>query len=440
MRVRIDAKILAFLICSIWIFGCSQKPYRDVLKLDQKVITIDKGASRLGPCEPSICINPENPNEVFAGAVLNHAYRSLDGGKTWEKNKLKSSYGVYGDPVVKVTKGGRVLYCHLADPKNNPYRSKEFLDRIVVQSSSDHGRSWTDGAFPPCNHEKDQDKPWLYCSPNDSNLVLMAWTEFDKYGSSDKNDKSRILFSQSQDGGLSWSEGKVISTYEGDCLDGDRTTEGAPPVVGVDGTYYVVWAYDDSLYLNMSKDKGVTWLEAERAVAPQKGGWAYEIPGIGRANGMPVILCDHSQGPRNGYLYISWSDQSSGEDDTDVWMIASFDKGVTWTEKKRVNDDEKGHHQFFSWMDIDQSNGDLYWVFYDRRNHKDVSTDVFLARSVDGGKTFSNYIISDAPFIPQSNVFFGDYNDISVHHGMVRPIWTRLDETILSVQTSLIQF
>ena len=91
------------------------------------MITIDKGASRLGPLvnHPFASIL-KTLMKSFAGAVLNHAYRSLDGGKTWEKNKLKSSYGVYGDPVVKVTKGGRVLYCHLADPKNNPTEAKNF--------------------------------------------------------------------------------------------------------------------------------------------------------------------------------------------------------------------------------------------------------------------------------------------------------------------------
>jgi len=83
----------------------------------------------------------------------------------------------------------------------------------------------------------------------------------------------------------------------------------------------------------------------------------------------------------------------------------------------------------------------LYFVFYDRRKYsaKSLKTDVYLAVSKDGAKTFKNIKISEKPFIPDKTVFFGDYNNISVYKGIVRPIWTRLDKYDLSIWTALIR-
>ena len=71
-------------------------------------------------------------------------------------------------------------------------------------------------------------------------------------------------------------------------------------------------------------------------------------------------------------------------------------------------------------MDIDQTNGDLFFVFYDRREYDDNRTDVFLVRSEDGGTSFLNKNISASPFVPNDGIFFGDYTNIFVHDGIVR--------------------
>ena len=429
-------------IMSFWmIASCAKRfhPEQALTKLDFEpitVTTIHQNSGSLGQCEPSICINPLNKKHIVAGSVLDNVYVSNDGGINWKVQKMKSSHGVYGDPVVRMTKDGTPLFAHLANSKGKAYSSPEFLDRIVVQRSEDGGTSWNDGSFPKVDHTKDHDKQWMSVGPDGT--VLMTWTEFDKYGSDKKEHKSRILFSKSKDGGLTWDNAKVISSFEGDCLDGDLTTEGAYPVIGSDGTYHVVWTYDNKIWFNSSRDEGKTWLKEEKSIADQPGGWSFEIPGIGRANGMPVMVCDHSKGPNKGTLYVSWSDQRHGVDDTDVWMISSKDQGKTWTQPARVNNDPGGRHQFFSLMDIVQHTGYLYFVFYDRRNYSDNQTDVFLAYTLNSGKTFENVQISQIPFTPEATLFFGDYNDISCSGNSIRPICTRQDDKTLSVQTAII--
>jgi hypothetical protein len=51
---------------------------------------------------------------------------------------------------------------------------------------------------------------------------------------------------------------------------------------------------------------------------------------------------------------------------------------------------------------------------------------------------FTNEKISATPFVPRSDVFFGDYIGISAFAGHVRPLWMRLDGTTLSLWTALI--
>jgi hypothetical protein len=122
-----------------------------------------------------------------------------------------------------------------------------------------------------------------------------------------------------------------------------------------------------------------------------------------------------------------------------VFLIKSTNGGSTWGVVKRVNDDAAKSHQFFPWMTIDQSTGYLYFVFYDRRNSIGNATDVYLARSTDGGETFSNFKISQAPFTPSSSIFFGDYAHIAAASRSIYPIWMRLDNGVLSVWTAPIR-
>ena len=61
--------------------------------------------------------------------------------------------------------------------------------------------------------------------------------------------------------------------------------------------------------------------------------------------------------------------------------------------------------------------------FYDRRGDPaNRRTRVSLARSTDGGRTFTNYAWSDEPFTGE-NAFLGDYEWCVAHGGRVFGIW-----------------
>jgi Secretion system C-terminal sorting domain len=419
--MRNNSKAFLFLLFSG--FLCFNAPAQNVMI-----------SNTANPNEPSIMMDPKNPNILVAGANLNNYYLSSDTGQTWTLHSLSSSYGVWGDPVIDVDTAGNFYFFHLSNPPGG-----NWIDRIVCQKSTDNGNSWNDGSYAGLNGTKAQDKEWSIVDRSNNNIYL-TWTQFDDYGSSNPADSSVILFSRSTDEGNTWSPALRINNVAGDCIDSDNTVEGAVPAIGPNGEIYVAWAGPAGLVFNRSTDHGNTWLNQEIPIDPMPTGWDYAIPGINRANGLPITKCDLSGGPNHGTIYVNWSDQRNGSNDTDIWLSKSTDSGNTWTSPIRVNNDAPGKHQFFTWLDIDQTNGNLYFVFYDRRNYNDEQTDVFVAFSNDAGNTISNVRISESPFLPNSGVFFGDYTNIVAHNNIVRTIWTRLHNGALSMWTDITPF
>jgi hypothetical protein len=387
------------------------------------------------PEEVTIAVNPSNPLNLAAGANLRYYYYSTNGGLNWTQGNLSSTYGVWGDPVVTFDALGNLYYGHLSNPPSPGY----WIDRIVVNRSTTGGSSWNTGVGVGFNPPtRNQDKEWLIADMTSSphrNNIYMAWTEFDDYGSANPLDSTRILFSRSTDAGLSWGTPVRVSDRGGDCVDEDNTVEGAVPAVGPNGEVYTAWSGPLGIMFDRSTDGGVTF-GPDVFVSDQPGGWDFAIPGIYRCNGMPITLCDAGDSPWRGRVYVVWSDQRNGVTDTDVFLVSSTDGGLTWGPRVRVNSDLTNTQQFFPWAALDQSTGFLYVVFYDRRNTSGNGTEVWVARSTDGGVTFTDVPVSQSVFTPTSTIFFGDYINIAAHNGRIHPIWMRMDGTSLSVWTS----
>ncbi len=385
------------------------------------------------PEEVTIAINPNNHEQIAAGSNLNYFYSQNSSLSGWIEKQLTSGLGVHGDPCVIYDTKNNLFYAHLSNPTSGGY----WIDRIVVQKSTDNGLKWTNGTGVGYSYPKHQDKEWMAVDHSNSeyrNNLYMTWTEFDDYGSSNGKDSSRILFSYSNDEGNNWSVPIKISDTEGNCIDDDETVEGAVPTVGPNGEIYVSWAGPKGLMFDKSLDGGKTFGK-DIFISTIPGGWAFDVPGINRCNGMPITACDISNSDYRGNVYVGWSDQRNGTDNTDIFFTKSVDEGKTWSETIKVNTDSTSRHQFFTWMTVDSTNGNIYFLFYDRRNTTNNKTDVYIARSIDGGNSFQNYKISESSFVPNSNVFFGDYTNIAAYNGVIRPIWMRMDNNSLSIWT-----
>jgi hypothetical protein len=388
------------------------------------------------PEEPTICINPTNVKNIIAGANIDYYYYTFDGGLTWGEGRLPGPV-VYGDPVVYFDKYGTAYYTHLGTFKNTG---------IYISKSTNGGKSWSNSSRIYGNDEGApfMDKQWIISDITNSQYkdnIYIGWTVFDKYESHDKKDSSRILFVRSTDLGVSFSQPISISDIGGDCLDDDSTVEGAVPCVSPEGDVYIAWSGPRGIEFDRSTDGGLTFGK-DKFVTEQVKGWAYDIPGLYRSNGLPFTACDVSNSRYKGTIYINFSDERYG--DHDIFIIKSTDKGISWNRPVKVNNDKQGNkkEQFMSHFCVDPVSGIINVLFYDRRNYVEGSmkTDIYLARSTDGGISFKNIKVSKTPFTPKSEVFFGDYIGISSYNNMVTAIWMRMDEGVLTLQNYTHQY
>lgn len=387
------------------------------------------------PEECTIAIRPTQPSQVLGGAQASGSryYASSNGGATWGDVLLPGQFNL-GDPALTFDADGNAYFAYIGTFSHSG---------IFVNKSTDGGITWKPTATPVIEHNSGQpfdDKEWPVCdwtSGPRRGWLYLTWTQFDRYGSSSPSDSSRILFARSTDGGASFSVPLKISDRGGDAVDTDDTVEGAVPAVGPNGEIYVCWAGPRGLEFDRSTNGGVTF-GADQVISDQPGGWDFPIPGLYRCNGLPVTKVDISGGPFRGRVYVHWADNRNG--DYDIFLLSSDDGGLSWSPRRRINNDPVGNgkDQFMSWIDVDPISGVIHSVFYDRREQSGVATDVYYAWSNDGGVTWINEKISATPFTPNPNVFFGDYSGIAAYNGKVRPLWTRLDGNVLSIWTALI--
>ena len=388
-----------------------------------------KISSEFEPEEVSIAINPKNTKQIIAGANLTSSYFSSDEGFSWQRNGLTcKEFNVYGDPMLFWDTAQTAYFMHLSFPNPKITPGGTWVDRIVVNKSTDFGKT-----YPNCyafgkNKIKVQDKHWA-CVDEKTNTIHVSWTQFDIYNSSDPKDTSIILYSNSKDAGVTWAEPKRISAFAGDCKDSDNTVEGAVPCMGPNGEVYIAWAGPKGLVFQKSLDGGKTFLKEEKIISSIKNGWDYNVNGVSRANGLPFTICDLSTGANRGRIYICWGDEKNGETNKDVFIVYSDDKGETWSDPIIVTYRPNHKEQFMPYITIDQKTGFVYVLYYDRQNYMDnTTTDIYLAVSKNGGLKFEYFKINETSFKAVKNIFFGDYVGVSAVNGIVRPIWMQIGE------------
>ncbi len=375
--------------------------------------------------EPSIAVNPNNPQQVVAAYQIRaSAAYSTDAGAHWTltSGTAPEDYAVSGDVSVTFDNKGHALLCYISFDKlgtENYWAHDATRNGIFVRRSDDGGKTWNAKASIVISHSTEpnipfEDKPYIVAdtnpqSPNAGNLYV-GWTQFTL-------DKSVILFSRSTDDGDTWSAPVEISSHQGLPRDDNGAVEGFTGAVAPNGTLYVAWTDGDNIAFTYSKDGGKTFAPSKEVldVAPLY----FKISSVDRANGFPQLALD----PKSGRLFVSWSDYRNG--DVDIFVSTSEDGGVSWSSAVRVNSDvlHDGCDQFFQWLAVDPVTGAAYVTFYDRRNDpENKKTTVTLARSTDGGRNFQNYAWTQKPFQSHGD-FIGDYTGLAAFNGRVYGIW-----------------
>ncbi|MDP2363270.1 MAG: hypothetical protein Q8M94_05825, partial [Ignavibacteria bacterium] len=150
-----------------------------------------------------------------------------------------------------------------------------------------------------------------------------------------------------------------------------------------------------------------------------------------RVNGLPRIAVDLSNSSTRGTIYIVTSQKNllPAGSDPDIILRKSTDRGLSWSNGIRVNQDalNNGKYQFFPGITVDDFGG-VNIIFYDDRNTTSDSSGVFLARSTDTGNSWNEYQISDHNFKPIAigglgQGYMGDNIDITSVGNKLFPVW-----------------
>jgi hypothetical protein len=375
--------------------------------------------------EPSIAVNVRDPREVVAAFQDDaHIAYSRDGGRHWQlaTGVAPAGYRVSGDVSVAYDNKGRAFICYIAFDQLGTYSywaHGATRNGIYVRRSLDGGAHWDLRDVPVAQHSSKpgipfEDKPYIVADdsrgPHAGNLYV-GWTRWTLTN-------SEIMFSRSTNGGETWSAPIEIDRHPGLPRDDNGANEGFSGVTGADGTLYVIWSDGNHIVFTSSRDGGRSFGTPRNII--KTAPIMFHIEAVSRANGFPEIGID----PRDGRLYVTWSDYRNGE--VDVFSSTSNDHGETWSPALKVNSDaaHDGEAHFFQWLAIDPATGDEYILFYDRRNDPENQKQiVVLARSTDEGRSFVNYAWTKRPF-DADGIFIGDYTGLAAFRGRVFGAWT----------------
>lgn len=222
--------------------------------------------------------------------------------------------------------------------------------------------------------------------------------------------------------------------------DDERSTEGWAAVSSDGGETFgdAVRAFEldpgfDAPRIVMDSDGTVFWFQKERPPSPDEGEESppHRLVMAHSSDGGRLwqqVEIDQAQSvleePLAGVstdgdtLYLTWADARNG--DLDIFFMRSTDRGQSWSEPLRVNDDPVGNLRSQKWPTMSIApNGrvDIAWYDY-RHDTADVPeddlefflgavNDVYYAYSKDGGRTFSANLRATERSIDRT---FGTYN------------------------------
>jgi len=396
-------------------FGAAQAQIRNY-KLGEIASPSMEGAS--------VAVNPRNTKNIVAYAMGKVVVTS-DAGATWKPTEVTISPGIKGTPKLR------------ADSKGNFVLLYSTLTQIVAQYSTDDGKTWSEPVMVSLPAGS-QYNPNIAINPKKESYMV-TWTQSGALGTESDTCKSNIMLSTSGNG-RKWSKPVKVNQNPGNCIDEDFTLRGSTPLMGVDGKEFIVWAGLGAMYYDRSYD-GTRWINTDLAITEQEGGWTLQIPGFGSLANTPVVAIDNSASRMHGTIFLAYSDLTSGENDTDIWLARSVNRGDNWTSAARINQDKPGKDQFLPRISVDPSNGYVYLVYYDRRDCNDLETNVYLAWSTDGGNQFKEKKITEKPFVADihSLAYMADLIDLSVQKGTIAVAWTGSEEGMKQVYTGVIR-
>jgi hypothetical protein len=353
--------------------------------------------------EPRLAINPTNPRNMIGvwqqdrtsggGARGLVAGATFDGGRTW-----RESWAHFSD-CAGGTAANHGDFQRASDPwvtfgpHGTAYQIALSLDAsppnsgILVSKSIDDGLTWS----PPVTLIRDEgnDKEAITADPTRPGNVYAVWSRTAGQG-------APSLFSRTTNGSRTWSKPVALTGQ-------DVRSFGDQIVVLPNGTLVDVFSATTASAQGPSRTQ--TFLAAMRST---NGGRSWSpLRKIADQHVLPVIdpntgeyvrtgesIPDVAANPRNGTVYAVWADAGpSGAASTEIMLASSRDGGRSWSIQGRVNRTPAGIQVFNPSIGV-SSRGVVGVSYYDLRSLKaddmaSLPTGYWLARSRDGGASWN---------------------------------------------------
>ncbi len=407
--------------------------------------------SSTGRCGNNVVVGFNDSGSIFetpyfftltGGQSLSGYGYSSDGGATFtDGGPFDPGPGlgnfVFGDPVVTCGNASTFYFTELfdyTDNGGNPWTA------IAIHTSTDGGQTFgpPTAAISKSGFTHSLDKPWSTVDPSNPKKIYVSYTDFDYTGTSAAcgfDVRTAIEFVHSKDGGVTWS--KPVVAIE---VCGNAAVQGSQMAVNSHGTMYISWVNLGSNFplgpraIQLSIFAGGTLTVPSTVDQVQPGGDSFYLQGEFRDFLDMAMAVDHSGGPSDGTIYVTWAD---GRDKIvpdplaiqgyyaydDIFLRASTDNGATWGfAATKVNSDIQsrtgsGHDHYQSGVAVDKT-GAVGVCWYDRRNDSEnFAVQRYCAKSTDSGATFSNVNTGLTAFAPThgndefiNSIYMGDYD------------------------------
>jgi hypothetical protein len=393
--------------------------------------------------QPQLLVDPMDENTlVIAGANYNAGecldFLSLDGGTTWRPGKALARPPQYKTCVrpdlgpylgAKFGPTGTLYLASVADNAGG----QQVVNDLYMARSEDLGDSWD---FTVAHKGLDSVEWTLQDGTKKTggehfSLVRMGADPKDpryvyagvRYQQADRTAPFgtfgvipiRNMIAASSDGGKTFSE--LVDPMAG-VNRSDMWGAYVPSIsVGPDGTVYAFTrertppadpnsppgatllpgkaGAGGRLLMSTSKDHGKTWTVKSIDDSPVTCG------SRDRCQWIPEGTVD----PNSGRIYVVFAQADTATSDTNVWFKSSGDGGATWSERKKLNDDDTNLDQYFPGVSV-APNGRVDVAWHDFRNDRqyqpagdfnsELYWDAYLTSSTDGGVTWGpNVRVSD---------------------------------------------
>jgi hypothetical protein len=465
-------------------------------------IKVNQDCSLRRQAEEMIAINPTNPKNLIAGQNdsrigFNHCGYdfSFDGGKTW--GDMVPPFWQFlmadghtadacSDPTATFDADGNAyiagLLFDVASPasafvvaKSNAPLGGSFYHTPAALSFQEYRNAPLGVVASDNDPAIFHDKEFIVADASQTspkkNNVYATWTRFTATN-------SPIYFSQSTNGGATWSPGIEISGSNPDLCtlfsgsadpNACDQDQGSHPIVGTDGTVYVAFGNYNlpgagvEQVLMVSCPPSADCSNPASWTMPAKVGDIFEIHPVGPSaagcpagrqclppNGyrVPMVTSISASVDNAGTLYVSWTDgRNLGPNcqgpaataappcDSDILYAYSTDHGATWSSSFQLT--PAGTAQWQSWSAVVADGSKLWVAYYDRSYGNcefDGCNDITLAAVSNPASawpsiSYTRLTTSSMPNLTPANNplqagFLGDYMWVAVDpKGTPHVVW-----------------